>query len=413
MVKWIIPSMASVVKEAIGKIRRLTNEAREIARWYEQNPTRLYLPPEMEHLRVQEWLTLDEVAATVFAEPVSAELPVRWCSKNGILRQHRGRRAYMRFSDVEAAVLRQLPPGFPVADRATGLKYGDALFVTQRNALDPSKPRFRCVIEPVRYNQIRNRLAGRSKSCRYSIFERCGIAGPDGRPIHVNTHQFRHYLNTLAQAGGLSQLDIAKWSGRKDVRQNRYYDHETSDAVVARIRAAVGDDTRFFGSLATGPRAELITRDEFARLKFPTAHSTDFGYCVHDYVITPCEMHRDCLNCGEQVCVKGETEKEKRIRQAHVEATLLLSMAEQAEAEEAFGASDWAEHHRTHLTRITALLEVLDDPAVPRGAVIQLTPVDTRSRLAHPAQARALLLSSVEPSTLKGAQHDSYQREKP
>ncbi|SAK86964.1 hypothetical protein AWB77_04670 [Caballeronia fortuita] len=403
MVKWIIPAMASVVKEAVGKIRRLTDEAREIARWYEQNPARLYLAPGMEHLRVKEWLSLDEIEAIVFAEPVSPELPVRWCSKNGVLREHRGRRAYARFADVEAAVLRQLPPGFPVADRTTGLKYSDALFVTQRNALHRSKPRFRCVIEPVRYNQIRLRLGAPSIPSRYSIFERCGFAEPNGEPIRIKTHQFRHYLNTLAQAGGLSQLDITKWSGRKEVRQNRYYDHETSNAVVARIRAAVGDNTRFFGPLATGPRAELITRDEFARLKVPTAHTTDFGYCVHDYVMSPCEMHRDCLNCSEQVCVKGGAEKEKRVRQAHSEATQLLSMAEQAEADGELGANEWAEHHKAHLARVKALLDVLDDPAVPRGAVIQLMSVDTPSRLEHAVQARALLPSSVNSSTLDGA----------
>jgi hypothetical protein len=38
MVKWIIPSMADVVKEAIGKIRKLTEPAREIAKWYEDHP---------------------------------------------------------------------------------------------------------------------------------------------------------------------------------------------------------------------------------------------------------------------------------------------------------------------------------------------------------------------------------------
>jgi hypothetical protein len=393
MVKWIIPSMASVVKEAVGKVRGLTDEAREIARWYEQNPTRLYLAPEMEYFRAKEWLSLEEMAAIVFAESVSPELPVRWCSKNGVLRERRGRRAYLRFADVEAAVLRQLPPGFPVADRTTGLTYGDALFVTQRNALHSSRPRFRCVIEPVRYNQIRHRLGAPSESGRYSIFERCGFYEPDGEPIRTNTHQFRHYLNTLAQAGGLSQLDIAKWSGRKDVRQNRYYDHETPDAVVARIRTAVGDDTRFFGPLATGRQATLITRDEFAQLKVPTAHSTDFGYCIHDYVMSPCEMHRDCLNCGEQVCVKGEAEKEKRLRQAHAEASRLLTMAEQAEAEGEFGAREWANDHRAYHARITALLEVLDDPAVPHGAVIQLDIAEIPSRLETAKQARALLRS--------------------
>jgi hypothetical protein len=148
-----------------------------------------------------------------------------------------------------------------------------------------------------------------------------------------------------------------------------------------------------FGPLSIGPRAALITRDEFARLKVPTAHTTDFGYCIHDYVMSPCQMHRDCLNCGEQVCVKGESDKENRIRHAHAEATRLLAMAEQADADGELGAGEWAEHHRVQLARITALLDILDDPIVPRGAVIQLMPADIPSPLEQAAQARALLPS--------------------
>lgn len=381
----------------------MPDEAREVARWYERNPTQLYLTEDTEHFRTKEWLSMADVSEILFAEPANPMSLGRWCDHNGVPRKKRGVSTYGRFADVEAAVLRKLPRGFPVADKTTGLKYGDALFVIQRNALEVSKARFRCVIEPVKSGQISDRLGERSTRGYKSIFERCGFYAPDGTLIHATTHQFRHYLNTLAQQGGLSQLDIAKWSGRKDLRQNRYYDHETSAAVVARIRAAVGDDTRFFGPLATGPRAALITRDEFARLKVPTAHTTDFGYCIHDYVMLPCEMHRDCLNCGEQLCVKGEAEKEKRIRQAHAEATRLLAMAEQAEAEGEFGASEWAEHHKAHLARIMALLGVMDDPAVPLGAFIQLMPAEIPSRLEHAGQARALLPSPLESSTLEEA----------
>ncbi|WP_244141312.1 integrase [Burkholderia vietnamiensis] len=396
MVKWVLPSMVGVVEEALKKIRRLTDEAREVARWYEKNPAQIYLTEDMEHFRTKEWLDMVDLAKIIYAEPVSRPTPGLWCNSNGVPKERRGKGHYVRFVDVEAAVLRQLPRGFPIADKKTGLKYGDSLTVIQRNALDSYRPRFRCVVDRVSYNQIRERLGAMSAHGKQSIFDRCGFYEPDWGPIRVRTHQLRHYLNTLAQAGGLSQLDIAKWSGRKDVWQNRYYDHEASDAIVARIRAAVGNDTRMFGPLATGPRAALITRDEFARLKVPTAHTTDFGYCVHDYVMAPCEMHRDCLNCGEQVCVKGEVDKGKRIRQAHAEATRLLALAEQAESKGEFGASEWAERHRAYLDRITALLDVLDNPTVPSGAVIQLLPADMPSRLEHAAQARALLPLSVD-----------------
>jgi hypothetical protein len=396
MVKWIIPSMAGVVEQAVRKVSRLTDEARKVARWYEENPTQLYLTEDAEHFRANEWLSMEDVGEIIFADQVGRGVPRQWCDSNHVRRyQFGGKKTYVRFADVEIAVLRRLPRGFPIVDAKTGLKYSDALFAIQRNALHASRARIRCIIERMTDSHIHPRLGYGSIDGIQSIFDRCGFYEPDGSPIRVTTHQFRHYLNTLAQAGGLSQLDIAKWSGRKDVRQNRYYDHETPTAIVARIRTAVGDDTRMFGPLATGHRAALITRDEFARLKVPTAHTTDFGYCIHDYVMSPCQMHRDCLNCGEQVCVKGEAEKERRVREAHAEATRLLAMAEQAAADGELGACEWAEHHGAQLARITALLDILDDPAVPPGAVIQLTPSDIPSRLEQAAQARALLPSRV------------------
>ncbi|MFM0420518.1 integrase [Paraburkholderia aromaticivorans] len=396
MVKWIIPSMAGVVEHAVSKVSRLTDEARKVARWYEENPTQLYLTEDAEHYRAKEWLSMENVGEIIFADQAGRGVPRQWCDSNHVRKyQFGGKKAYVRFADVEVAVLRRLPRGFPIADAKTRLKYSDALFVIQRNALHASRARIRCIIERMTDSHIHPRLGYGSSGGIQSIFDRCGFYEPDGSPIRVTTHQFRHYLNTLAQAGGLSQLDIAKWSGRKDVRQNRYYDHETPTAIVARIRTAVGDDTRMFGPLATGHRAALITRDEFARLKVPTAHTTDFGYCIHDYVMSPCQMHRDCLNCGEQVCVKGEMEKERRVREAHAEATRLLAMAEQAAADGELGACEWAEHHGAQLARITALLDILDDPAVPHGAVIQLTPADIPSRLEQAAQARALLPSRV------------------
>lgn len=396
MVKWVIPSMAGVVEEALARIRTITDEARKVATWYEKNPCKLYLTKETEHLRNQEWIPMAELTEIMFADPASHASAWAWCRANHVYTEKRGVKLYVRFADVESVVLKTLPRGFPFVHEARSLRYSDALFVIQRYSLDASKARIRCAIEPVAYGHIHNRLGARAPTSVPSFFDRCGLYESDGRPIRLRSHQFRHYLNTLAQAGGMSQLDIAKWSGRKDVRQNKYYDHETPDAIVARIRTAVGDDTRMFGPLATGPRAALITRDEFARLKVPTAHTTDFGYCIHDYAMSPCQMHRDCLNCGEQVCVKGQEEKEKRIRQAHAEATRLAAMAERAEAEGEFGASEWVEHHRVQVARVTALLEILDDPAVPRGAIIQLMPADIPSRLDHAAEARALLPAPVE-----------------
>ncbi|WP_439890036.1 integrase [Ralstonia sp. 25C] len=407
MVKWIIPSMTSVVEEAIGKIRKVTNEARQVARWYELHPGQLYLPEDLEHLRAAEWLSMVDVGQIVFADPVAKDTVNTWRRDNKLPEERRGKKVYVRFADVEKVLIRMLPRAFPIAHQTNGMKYSETLLVVQRNALSESKATMRSVIDAVSHGQIGDRLGGRSEYGVESLFERYGFHEPDGSSIHVTTHQFRHYLNTLAQIGGLSQLDIAKWSGRKDVRQNRAYDHETPQAIVERIRSVVGEDTRMSGPVATRPRAALISRDEFARLKVATAHATDFGYCIHDYVMSPCQLHRDCLNCNEQVCIKGDAEKETRIRQAHAEAQRLLTQAEHAEREGEFGAYEWVEHHRLLLDRVSALVDILNDPKIPRGTVIQLKPADMPSRLEHAAQARARLLGLEDDSSLPRLQAPS------
>lgn len=386
MVKWVVSSMSGIVQEAIERIRRLTDEARAVARWYEQNPTKIYLSAELQHLRAKEWLTLREVADILYVEAVEIKVAREWCKKNIAVAGPFRKNVAVRFADLEAAVLKWLPRGFPVMVDGIGLRYSEALFVILRNGIEVQKSSFRCIIEPVGQGLIWNRLGARDD--QKSIFERAGFTEDDGSSIHVTTHQFRHYLNTLAQAGGLSQLDIAKWSGRKDIRQNEVYDHESNDSLLARVREAVGDDTRMFGPLAAASRKNLIPRDQFARLKVPTAHTTEFGYCIHDYVMAPCQMHRDCINCGEQVCIKGEVEKEGRTRLAFAEATRLLQMAEKAEEEGDFGASEWVEHHRVQMERLSSLMEILENPSVPSGAVIRLSPANVPSRLDHAVAAR-------------------------
>ena len=207
-----------------------------------------------------------------------------------------------------------------------------------------------------------------------SIFTRLGFDEPGGSHIKVTTHQFRHYLNTLAQAGGMSRLDIAKWSGRKDIRQNAAYDHVTPDQMLQKIRDAIGDESLMFGPLAEIPKKTLIPRDEFARLMVPTAHITDLGFCVHDFTMSPCQLHRDCIHCENLVCVKGDEEKTRRLRQHLEDARELLRKAETAVGQGYAGSDRWLEHHKSTVERLIQLCSIMDDPNVPIGSVIQMSP---------------------------------------
>lgn len=88
MVKWLVPSLATVVKDALRKIRSVTEEARRIAKWYEQYPHQIYLTNDVSHLRGRDWLSLAEIAEIMgFRQemPLGAGVKRRALSLSGVM----------------------------------------------------------------------------------------------------------------------------------------------------------------------------------------------------------------------------------------------------------------------------------------------------------------------------------------
>lgn len=100
-------------------------------------------------------------------------------------------------------------------------------------------------------------------------------------------------------------------------------------------------------------------------------------------------MYRDCINCEEQECIKGEAQKEANLRMLKSETEYLLKQAREALSEEEYGADTWVKHQTLTLERVTALLSILEDPAVPVGTRIRLdvsnAPLITRDNV-HPVR---------------------------
>lgn len=391
-VKWIVQSMTATVRKAIARVRKISEPARALAQWYEENPTRLYLPAELEHLRGVTTLRLAELSEILFVRSVPHTVTAEWCRTHGVKLIARGR---VRFTDVEAAVLAMLPGNFPIAHAGQGLRYSEALFLVRKNELHGSRTTYRCMFVKLEPSDIHDRLS-KHRFARDTIFEKFGYREPDGSRISVSTHQFRHYLNTVAQIGGLSQLDIALWSGRSRVAENKAYDHVSNRDVLQLMRDAVAPPAVSL-SPAKVPESALVMRAEFAKVKVPTAHATDFGYCGHDFTMLPCQAHQDCLNCDEHVCVKGDAEKERRLRLLVDEVTRLLATAEQAERDKLAGASRWVAHQRRTLERAQELLRMMDDPAIPVDAVIRVATPVMPSRLVMAVQDRQRLLKPGAP----------------
>jgi len=369
MVKWIIGTMVDVVKDAVSRLRTETEEARRMARWYEENWGRVYLPEDCLHLRGEKLLTGKDISNLIgLAQPDKGN---RWAENNGLEKIKIGHRVYFYFHAFEKAVLKMLPDNFPVLNPETGLKYSQALLIAPMHIFYPGRISCRCMFEIVTTDTINNQLGAGQKHGKASVFSRLGFTESDGTPIVITSHQFRHWLNTLAQRGGLSQLDIAKWSGRKDIRQNEVYDHVSAHELIEKVRKI--DDGSMFGPLAEFVAKAPISREEFMQLSVPTLHSTELGFCIHDWTMMPCQRHADCINCTEQICIKGNIEKTARIEKNLLDAEEQLERAEKAIEEGSAGADRWLVHHQLTVKRLRNLWSILSDPKVPEGAVIQLS----------------------------------------
>ena len=360
--------MADVAKEAIERLRENTAEARRIAAWYEENPDRLYLPDDCSHLRGKDLTGSDINLITGFINRDSGRswaidrkiVPIQHlCSSN------MQKDVKFLYSDIERAILSLLPHGFPVLDKTTGLRYSEALLVVRRLEFAArGRGRWRCMISPVMYGNIMDNFHNAD-----GVFGRLGLSTPE-HPIVLRTHQLRHYLNTMAQRGGLTETEIAAWSGRKDVRQNAAYDHRTPEEMLQLRRQRDKELTTISGSVI---KVNPPVAQGEAVAHTTHGHSTEIGFCEHDFAASPCAMFMECLHCTKHVCVKGHDPRHlDRVMLSLKRAYLSFDKAEAAFSRDYEGSENWVIAHRETIERLEQLQAILTDPAVPDGSLIRL-----------------------------------------
>ncbi|MEB3734042.1 hypothetical protein ULF88_07730 [Halopseudomonas pachastrellae] len=181
----------------------------------------------------------------------------------------------------------------------------------------------------------------------------------------------------------MGQLDLAKWSGRVNVHQNATYNHMSADEYVK-----VSE-----GALPTGIMDKVIQRAPVSLRDLDLAsdamaHLTIFGFCVHDYSMLPCQKHRDCLNCSEHACIKGDAEKLKRLKEHRRLTQDQLDKAKAEDESGTFGADRWSEHQLKTLERLDQLISIMENPEVSEGSVIMLNNDQEYSPLKRELAAR-------------------------
>lgn len=373
--KWIPSEMAPVAKQAINNLLKVTQPAHELACWYSSNPDKVYLHPGARHLRSLDLLSAADVANLLWGDPDAYSQARTWASSHGVNRVERGKRVFYRFVDVQSAVIAMLPSTFPSMPGDVSLRCEDAIAVMRTNEVHESRATYVCMFCAVDYNTIATSL-GSIKDGRDTIFSRFDFTEDDGSAMALRSHALRHYLNMVAHDGGLSAEQVALFSGRKDIGQNRAYDHFSGEERQAPISIAI--KRGFTGDLVPEKARQIVLRSEFRSLGLATAHTTEYGWCTHNFASEPCQRHRDCINCEEQVCVKGERHKQANLNLLKDETEYLLERARIALSEEEYGADAWVLHQTRTLARVNQLLVIMENESTPVGAVVRLdsTPLE-------------------------------------
>ncbi|HCX5220400.1 TPA: hypothetical protein OZU28_004874, partial [Escherichia coli] len=97
------------------------------------------------------------------------------------------------------------------------------------------------------------------KETTLNFFQRHKALHPNGMKEVFSSHQPRHLLNTLAQRAMLSDIEIAFWSGRKNVEQNNVYDNRTWEELRQNERRVLFAD-EMISELGGGSKEEIICK---------------------------------------------------------------------------------------------------------------------------------------------------------
>lgn len=249
------------------------------------------------------------------------------------------------------------------------------LLLSFRNYFHATHASWTLLVEPFTTQTMNTFLCG--KLSTKSIFQRMGICEQNGQFCRVTTHQFRHWLNDLADKGGMPVEALTRWMGRTHAQDTQDYRHATVDERLAWLKESIrtGNVTGYMADVYREmPAAE---RDVFLDGQVQAVHVTPLGFCIHDFAVEPCPYHLNCLRgCTHYLRTKGsQKEREHLIRVQDITVTALAHAREQMTSDSPALSPAWVRHHEDTLRGVERALAV-DTMDVPDGTLVAAQKAD-------------------------------------
>ena len=363
-IKWIPKVMEPVAREAFRRIRALTDTARSLASHLEVSPNRPFLHSDAPEAGIDDELTLGQKAAYLrYTVPKAGRRQAPW--------------NFRSIKDHWERSRTKIPSEFPVFDEQTGLRWSEALFCMHWHVLSVTRTDWYRLWRP-NANTINDLLGARGG--KMSVAQQLGYRGPDGAPVRLTTHHPRHFLSTVAERGSMAREDLAKWAGRANPKDNAVYNHMSEEEHVQRGRKLLEESGLLGGRGALRVKGPTTPAEADINATGPT-HRTALGVCEHDWVMSPCTKHGDCISCAEHAHVKGDAEGYGRLKERYEHDLAECQKALAALKEGTSVADRWLEHALKSFVREQQLLSLLESDDIEDGAVIRVS--DNRAEHTH------------------------------
>ena len=191
----------------------------------------------------------------------------------------------------------------------------------------------------------------------------------------MTSHQLRYWVNDIADKGGLPVDALTRWMGRENPRDTEAYRFETADEKCKRIKDDIragqihGHISDLYFSLPVDEREIFL-----AESRVGTVYFTPMGICAHDYSLSPCDRHLNCVGgtCPDYLRTKGNQNERTNLIQIVRNTELALRRAQDhATSNNGDLAPAWVKHHQDTIAGAKAALAIDDDLEVKDGAMIR------------------------------------------
>lgn len=402
IVKFVPTPMVAVAKRAIEIIKEYTDEPRKLAKWILENPGRLPIPDEhsdIEECRQSGVITDKQIKRLFGIEVGYLAAYKRWKNnyrKTAATRKRSGNAStdqvysygFATFEDDWWIDFQRSFSTWPfvVDDDGLKLRADEALMVCFTGTLNSNVINRSTIFLEIPKQQAFSNALSRGENVRgKTVFENLGIRLPDGTHPRIQSHDLRHFLNTMAQRAGVPQKIIAAWSGRKDVGQNMVYDHRTDAERVEAIGAGFDYDeitsedlmelqmSAFKGEITPPSTAVLSAQQSnfYEIRKKLFINITESGFCFGDLHEEPCPSAQNCISCSRFMICSGAKKSEAIFR----EKARIMNLQQRAlEKEHKAGRPSVTKEHIEHMAAqcqgANEMLLALNDPETVDGTPI-------------------------------------------